>query len=84
MPYFVTFGEPGDAVLDPEKGKPFELADAISHAYQLLDDKMADVSIRDDKGNSISGEDLRACWRGDKEITSDLKCVRSSAEDRGD
>jgi hypothetical protein len=84
MPYFVTFGETSAAALDPNRDKPFELADAIIHAYQLLDDKMADVIIRDDKGNSLSGDDLRACWRGDKEITLDLKSVRSDAEDRGD
>jgi hypothetical protein len=84
MPYFVTFGEPSAALLDPQKGKPFELADAITHAYQLLDNNMSGVIIRDDKGNSISGEDLRACWRGDKEITPDLKSVKSAADDRGD
>jgi hypothetical protein len=84
MPYFVTFGEPKAAALLPEKDRPLDLADAITRAFQLLDDKMADVTIRDDKGNSISGEDLRACWRGDKEITPDLKSVKSGADDRGD
>jgi Protein of unknown function (DUF2934) len=72
--YFVTFGERGPAALEAE-GKPLELAAAISLAFQLLDDDMADVAIRDAKGNSISGEDLRACWRGDKEVSRDLKAV---------
>jgi hypothetical protein len=59
--YFITFGEPGAAALGPHKDKPLELADAIAHAYHLLDENMANVAIRDDKGNSISGEDLPPC-----------------------
>jgi hypothetical protein len=75
MPYFVIFDEPLAASIDEGVSKSFELADAVTHAFQLIDDNRANVTIRDDKGNSISGEDLLACWRGDKKITSDLKAV---------
>jgi hypothetical protein len=51
----VTFGERGPTVTESEE-KPLELAVAISYAFQLPDDDMNDVTIRDDKGNSISGE----------------------------
>jgi hypothetical protein len=77
LSYFVTFGKLGPAARDPGDDKPLNLGEALSRAYQMLDVGMRDVAIRDDKGNSIGGEDLMACWRGDKEATSDLKAVPS-------
>jgi hypothetical protein len=84
MPYFVTFAKSGAPPPDLGSDKPLELVDALTRAYQMLDAGVQEVAVRDDKGNSISGEDLRACWRGDKEITPDLKSVKSAADDRGD
>jgi hypothetical protein len=75
LPYFVTFGEPGAKVPSSEENGAVALVVAITRAYQLIDDGKIDVAISDDKGHSISGEDLLACWRGDKAITADLKAL---------
>jgi hypothetical protein len=77
MLYFVTFdefdanGRPLAAGIDP--GMPF--SDACAHAYRLLDEGRHNVTIRNDAGKSISGDELAACYRGDKKMTADLQAV---------
>jgi hypothetical protein len=73
--YSVTFNESKAELRDPDKVKRLELADAVTHAFQLIDQDQANVTIHDGNGNSIFGSDLLACWRGEKEITPDLKAV---------
>lgn len=76
MRYFVAFGDPTSAAATDEGlSRSFELADALAHACRLLDEKKQNVTIRDDRNNSIAGDDLLACCDGDKEITADLKAV---------
>jgi hypothetical protein len=81
MRYFVTFdefdakGKPLAAAIDEGSPRSFELGDAIVHAARLLDEKRQNVAIHDDANNSISGDDLAACCRGDKEITADLRAI---------
>jgi hypothetical protein len=78
MRYFVMLDE-SDAsakVAAPnERPKAYEFDDAIAHAYRLLDDGKHNVAIRDEAGNSISGDDLIACYNGEKQPTADLKAV---------
>jgi hypothetical protein len=82
MRYFVTAdqsvagGKPTTAV--DERPISYEFDDAIAHAYRLLDDGKHNVAIRDDAGNAISGDDLIACYNGDKQPTADLKAVAVS------
>jgi hypothetical protein len=75
VPYYVTFVEPGAEALRSERPRAVELMVAITRAYQLIDDGKLDVAISDNKGHSIAGEDLLACWRGEKAITADLKAL---------
>jgi hypothetical protein len=49
------------------------LNDALVHACQLLLAGQPNVTIRDGKGQSISGPDLIACCSGEKTLTADLK-----------
>jgi hypothetical protein len=49
VPYFVTFEESYAAALDIASSRPFELADAITHAFQLIDENRPNVALRDDK-----------------------------------
>jgi hypothetical protein len=83
MRYFVTSGARAKQA-PPEIDEPadgsFELADALAHAYRLIDEGLPNVAITDDGGRSISGHDLLACCRGDKEITPDLRAVAISDE----
>jgi hypothetical protein len=74
MAYFVTFDARGADAAESGSSKPMELADALAHACRLLDEGKRNVVIKDDR-NSISGDELAACCRGDKEITADLKAV---------
>jgi hypothetical protein len=81
MGYLVTFGaaaKNAPAAIDEPAGKPFELADALAHACRLIDEQVPNVAIIDGNGRSISGDDLIACCRGDKEITPDLRAVEIS------
>jgi hypothetical protein len=76
MSYLVTSGAAGTAAIDEGiPGKPFELADALSHACRLIDQQTPNVAITDGSGNSISGHDLIACCNGDRKISVDLKAI---------
>jgi len=81
MRYFVTFdefdvnGRPLAAAIDDGSPRAYELREALAHARWLLDEKKHNVTIHDDARNSISGDDLAACCRGDKQITADLRAI---------
>jgi hypothetical protein len=75
MRYFVTFDEAGAGTIDEGSSRAWELADALAHACRLLDEGKKNVAIHDERKNSIAGDDLLACCKGDKEITADLKAV---------
>ena len=53
----------------------FDLEGAIIHAYRLIDEGKLDVAIQDGLGNSIRGDELAACYRGGKTMTTDLRAV---------
>jgi len=82
MHYFVTFGgfyaggKPAAAAIDSGSlHLPFELADALAHACHLLGEQEANVAIIDGNGNSISGDDLVACCKGEKTLSPDLRAI---------
>jgi hypothetical protein len=78
MRYIVTSGSAAKhapAAIDEAVDQSFELADALAHACRLIDEGLPDVAITDGGGRSISGDELLACCRGDKEITPDLHTV---------
>jgi hypothetical protein len=52
-----------------------DLKGALSLAGVLISEDRQDVTIEDESGNSISGEDLAACCRGDKTLTPDLRAI---------
>ena len=49
------------------------LKDALALAGQLIAEGRQDVTIADGNGRQITGADLAACCRGEKELTADLK-----------
>jgi hypothetical protein len=76
MRYFVTLdGSDASGKAAAEPSKAYEFDDAIAHAYRLIDDGKHNVAIRDEAGHSISGDDLIACYNGEKQPTADLKAV---------
>jgi hypothetical protein len=48
------------------------LNDALALAGRLIAEGRQDVTIADGNGKQITGEDLAACCRGEKELTADL------------
>ena len=70
MAYLVTHGV-GPAAIDGR----FDFEGAIIHAYRLMDEGKLDVAIQDELGNSIRGDELAACYRGEKRLTTDLRAV---------
>jgi hypothetical protein len=79
MPYFVTFVEFG-AGERPTATRPWELSDALAHACRLIDEGKRGVALRDNDGHSISGAELIACCKGDREITPDLKSIETPSD----
>ena len=75
MKYFVSYamaGVPkGPVAIDDN----LSLEEALSLAGELLAQNDQDVSIGDDNGNQIGGEELAACCRGQKKLTPDLRAV---------
>jgi hypothetical protein len=76
MAYIVTFSDPlpGPAGIDI-RPRGFDLDGALDHARGLLSQGMRDVAIQDGAGNSIRGDDVIACCRGEKKLTADLRAV---------
>jgi hypothetical protein len=51
------------------------LEEALSLARDLIAEGSQDVFIGDGNDNQIGGEDLAACCRNEKKLTSDLRAV---------
>ena len=81
MKYFVSYAMAGvpkspfaiDDYLSPEE--------ALALAGQLIAEGSQDVFIGDDDGNQIGGEELAACCRNERKLTSDLR-ADNDCEDR--
>jgi hypothetical protein len=79
MRYYVTFGGFDDhgkaapAAVDQGSPEPFRLSDALAHACRLLSEGKPNVSIQDDSGNSIDGDELAACCRDERKLTAELR-----------
>ena len=50
-----------------------DVREALSKARQLYETGLVNVSIRDEAGRNIEGDELVACITGKKTITSDLQ-----------
>jgi hypothetical protein len=72
MPYTITSDTVGLAIgLVSETAN--DVHDALSKARQMYEDGLANVSIQDQAGNKIDGDELLACITGKKTITNDLQ-----------
>ena len=70
MRYVVTFGNRPAAI-----GPMMDLDGAMADACNQIARGELDVAIQDGSGQSIRGEELAACCRGEKKLTSDLKAI---------
>ncbi len=72
MAYTVTSDTVGLAI-DSVSETANDVHDALSKARQMCDEGMANVTITDQAGHKIDGDDLLDCISGKKKITNDLQ-----------
>jgi hypothetical protein len=72
MAYTVTSDTVGLAI-GPMTETVSDVHEALSKARQMYDAGLANVSIADQAGHRIDGDDLLDCITGKKKITSDLQ-----------
>lgn len=69
MHYFVS-GKDSMATIGK---KVATIADALKCGRDMIESRMTSVTIRDHLGNTIDGDDLLACVRGEKVLSDDLQ-----------
>jgi hypothetical protein len=74
MSYTVTSDSVGLAI-GPVSETTNDVHEALNKARQMYEDGLANVSIADQAGHQIDGDDLLACITGNKKITEDLRAV---------
>jgi hypothetical protein len=72
MPYTVTSDTVGLAI-GPVLETANDVHEALSKARQMYETGLVNVSIKDQAGHKIDGDELVACIRGEKTITNDLQ-----------
>jgi hypothetical protein len=74
MAYSITSDTVGLAI-GPMTETANDVHEALSKARQMYDTGLANVSIRDQAGHTIDGDELLNCIVGKKKITEDLRAV---------
>jgi hypothetical protein len=74
MLYTITCETVGLAI-GPVSETASSVHDALRKARQMCDAGLANVSITDDAGHKIDGDELMACIWGKKTLTEDLRAV---------
>jgi hypothetical protein len=74
MPYTVTSDSVGLAI-GPVLETANDVREALNKARQMYDEGLANVTITDEAGRKIDGDELADCLMGKKKITEDLKAV---------
>ena len=72
MAYTVT-GDTLGLAIGPVSETANDVREALSKARQMHETGLVNVSIRDEAGRNIEGDELVACITGKKTITSDLQ-----------
>jgi hypothetical protein len=72
MPYTVSSDTVGLAI-GPVSESANDVREALSKARQMYETGLVNVSIRDEAGRRIDGDELLACITGNKKITDDLR-----------
>jgi hypothetical protein len=72
MAYTITSDTPGLAI-GPVSETANDVHEALSKARQMYETGLVNVSINDEGGQKIDGDELLACIIGTKTITNDLQ-----------
>jgi 2-methylisocitrate lyase-like PEP mutase family enzyme len=74
MQYIITSDAVGLAI-GPMAETANDVQEALNKARQMCETGLANVSIEDEAGNKIDGDELLDCITGKKKITEDLRAV---------
>jgi hypothetical protein len=74
MAYTVTSDTVGLAI-GPVSETTNDVHEALSKARQMYETGLVNVSIKDEGGHTIDGDELVACITGKKTITEDLQAT---------
>jgi hypothetical protein len=72
MTYKIT-GDTVGLALGPMSETANDVHEALGKARQMYETGLANVSVEDDAGHKIDGDELVACIMGKKSITKDLQ-----------
>ena len=73
MAYTVTSDDTAGLALGPVSEEANDVHEALSKARQMYETGLVNVSIEDQAGHKIDGDELLACITGQKTITNDLR-----------
>ena len=76
MTYTVTSETVGLAI-GPMSERANDVHEALNKARQMCETGFVNVSISDEAGHKIDGDDLLDCITGKKKITEDLQAVEA-------
>jgi hypothetical protein len=74
MPYTITSDSVGLAI-GPISETATDVQEALNKARRMYEDGMANVSIADQAGRKIDGDELVDCITGTKKIAEDMRAV---------
>lgn len=74
MAYIISSDAVGLAI-GPVSETANDVQEALNKARQMWEPGLANVSIEDEVGHKIDGDELLACITGKKTITEDLRAV---------
>lgn len=74
MAYTITSDTVGLAI-GPISETAKDVDEALRKARQMYEEGLANVTISDETGRKIDGDDLRDCITGKKKITEDLRSL---------
>jgi hypothetical protein len=75
MPYTVTSDDTAGLAIGPVPEEANDVHEALSKARQMYETGLVNVSIENEAGRKIDGDELLACITGKKTITEDLRAV---------
>jgi hypothetical protein len=73
MAYTVTSDDTAGLAIGPVSEETNDVHDALNKARQMYETGLVNVSIKDEAGHRIDGDELLACITGKKTITNDLQ-----------
>ncbi|MGN6747399.1 MAG: hypothetical protein ACTHJS_02300 [Xanthobacteraceae bacterium] len=74
MSYTIS-GDTVGLAIGPVSESANGVREALSKARQMYETGLVNISIKDEVGRSIDGDELLACITGNKKITEDLRSI---------